>query len=1509
MSLPSPGVLRGHAWFAFAMGWYRCQMPPLPLDERIVVLQRPKNLSLCEASSSSPGVPRHPSRPPAPPTANGKVFHASSYLQAPHLSPYSCNSLSLECKRRLSRVPNLQPDLQPVVLVSSSSPLATATASPPIVYAGYDPSHRHSNGTVSLDAGGAGKGAGSSGHSLRHGGSLKGGKGGKRVSLHLSNAEKKPAAGEQRSHRQSYSSGLQFVPAQAQQQQHKPRREKENPNGSPGVLPRSDRETSLGGSKKSNKLGTVHQNHSSLLPGLQHPVALPHAAVLNPSYPSSSPPLNPLSSSFRSAAASRDHRRRPPILHGLPLSPGSSGVGGFPSPDHTCTVDLSYPFNCGCWELVRRKGFGRGCQGGGGGGGGGGNAGGRSGGTGGAGGRAMGLRSLGGCLSTTSNTSSSNSTASDCRPSLLKPLACASCSSEAGPFESPAMLRKKLAGGCLPCAPSAPLRAIHSCVTGCDPKASQTASSTCSYCSSDPIVVTYNPRRSKPPGRAEGAAYPQAGVFPQSDDDDYSVRTIWPEELAKKMSHSQSQQNSHCAGMGMMGFGSGKPSCMSRAGQNGTNATGGGGMALLDCQNLREFSHGHLTDHAGRRRLWQGKMAALDFMGGGGSSGAEDGRSSLKRLLNKDGDAAGMGDAGDFEDMAYRPCSPSPPQSPLSFSPPPSTPGTLIMNPKPRQRDREREREGGHSLPSAQSLHLVLNSLNRDQDEENSRRHHDADAENAVISAILPFLFLGNERDARTWTCCCASNVGFVVNVTNAPARCTTEEARQTAKGVLVHCQAGVSRSATVVIAYLMKHTLMTMTDAYKYVRGRRPVVSPNLNFMGQLLEFERDLNSGVTPRILTPKLSGLETQCQMPPLPLDERIVVLQRPKNLSLCEASSSSPGVPRHPSRPPAPPTANGKVFHASSYLQAPHLSPYSCNSLSLECKRRLSRVPNLQPDLQPVVLVSSSSPLATATASPPIVYAGYDPSHRHSNGTVTLGPRLPSHTHTHAIDIKVSLDAGGAGKGAGSSGHSLRHGGSLKGGKGGKRVSLHLSNAEKKPAAGEQRSPPPEHPVALPHAAVLNPSYPSSSPPLNPLSSSFRSAAASRDHRRRPPSSMVFPLPGSSGVGGFPSPDHTCTVDLSYPFNCGCWELVRRKGFGRGCQGGGGGGGGGGSPSSSFSCVQTAGGRSGGTRTASDCRPSLLKPLACASCSSEAGPFESPAMLRKKLAGGCLPCAPSAPLRAIHSCVTGCDPKASQTASSTCSYCSSDPIVVTYNPRRSKPPGRAEGAAYPQAGVFPQSDDDDYSVRTIWPEELAKKMSHSQSQQNSHCAGMGMMGFGSGKPSCMSRAGQNGTNATGGGGMALLDCQNFREFSHGHLTDHAGRRRLWQGKMAALDFMGGGGSSGAEDGRSSLKRLLNKDGDAAGMGDAGDFEDMAYRPCSPSPPQSPLSFSPPPSTPGTLIMNPKPRQRDREREREGGHSLPSAQSLHLVLNSLNRDQDEENSRSKTPSAVALLLNKKP
>lgn len=52
---------------------------------------------------------------------------------------------------------------------------------------------------------------------------------------------------------------------------------------------------------------------------------------------------------------------------------------------------------------------------------------------------------------------------------------------------------------------------------------------------------------------------------------------------------------------------------------------------------------------------------------------------------------------------------------------------------------------------------------------------------------------------------------------------------------VLVHCRAGVSRSASVVIAYLIRYYGMTPRDAYSYVKNRRPIINPNPGFIRQL--------------------------------------------------------------------------------------------------------------------------------------------------------------------------------------------------------------------------------------------------------------------------------------------------------------------------------------------------------------------------------------------------------------------------------------------------------------------------------------------------------------------------------------------------------------------------------------------------------------------------------------------------------------------------------------------------
>ncbi|KAJ6582324.1 protein-tyrosine phosphatase-like protein [Mycena capillaripes] len=56
---------------------------------------------------------------------------------------------------------------------------------------------------------------------------------------------------------------------------------------------------------------------------------------------------------------------------------------------------------------------------------------------------------------------------------------------------------------------------------------------------------------------------------------------------------------------------------------------------------------------------------------------------------------------------------------------------------------------------------------------------------------------------------------------------------------VLVHCQQGVSRSASIVIAYLIRDRSMTYDTAYNLVRRRRQCIQPNSGFVKALREWE----------------------------------------------------------------------------------------------------------------------------------------------------------------------------------------------------------------------------------------------------------------------------------------------------------------------------------------------------------------------------------------------------------------------------------------------------------------------------------------------------------------------------------------------------------------------------------------------------------------------------------------------------------------------------------------------
>ncbi|XP_077001074.1 dual specificity protein phosphatase 9 [Tamandua tetradactyla] len=138
---------------------------------------------------------------------------------------------------------------------------------------------------------------------------------------------------------------------------------------------------------------------------------------------------------------------------------------------------------------------------------------------------------------------------------------------------------------------------------------------------------------------------------------------------------------------------------------------------------------------------------------------------------------------------------------------------------------------------------------------------------------ILPNLYLGSARDSANLESLAKLGIRYILNVTpNLPnlfekngdfhykqipisdhwsqnlsqffpeAIAFIDEALSQNCGVLVHCLAGVSRSVTVTVAYLMQKLHLSLGDAYDLVKRKKSNVSPNFNFLGQLLDFERSL-------------------------------------------------------------------------------------------------------------------------------------------------------------------------------------------------------------------------------------------------------------------------------------------------------------------------------------------------------------------------------------------------------------------------------------------------------------------------------------------------------------------------------------------------------------------------------------------------------------------------------------------------------------------------------------------
>ena len=140
------------------------------------------------------------------------------------------------------------------------------------------------------------------------------------------------------------------------------------------------------------------------------------------------------------------------------------------------------------------------------------------------------------------------------------------------------------------------------------------------------------------------------------------------------------------------------------------------------------------------------------------------------------------------------------------------------------------------------------------------------------ISQIDEFIFLGNRKGAMDLTELRHRGISSIVQIqttrtppflgTNFEYHCITipdmpgenilrllpeavrfiHTAVNNNKKVFIHCDAGVSRSTSVTIAYYMATRRWTFSQALDYVKGRRGCAFPNEGFQRQLESL--DLNS-----------------------------------------------------------------------------------------------------------------------------------------------------------------------------------------------------------------------------------------------------------------------------------------------------------------------------------------------------------------------------------------------------------------------------------------------------------------------------------------------------------------------------------------------------------------------------------------------------------------------------------------------------------------------------------------
>ena len=224
----------------------------------------------------------------------------------------------------------------------------------------------------------------------------------------------------------------------------------------------------------------------------------------------------------------------------------------------------------------------------------------------------------------------------------------------------------------------------------------------------------------------------------------------------------------------------------------------------------------------------------------------------------------------------------------------------------------------GALAAAAASQSTATGPIDVREDEDEKLMYHRREAKmreaSAVVSKVCPYLCVSGQQPVEELQSLLSSGVTDIVNTAEMVVQCkypdyfeyyavrmrdspcenimnyfphcvaAVERARKKRGGcLLIHCHQGVSRSCTLIGAYLMWRDGLSQPEAIDKVREARGVARPNPGFLIRLDEWHRHLES--PPTIAIHKLTPFSEECVLPP------VLALQAPSERGVIDFDPKS------------------------------------------------------------------------------------------------------------------------------------------------------------------------------------------------------------------------------------------------------------------------------------------------------------------------------------------------------------------------------------------------------------------------------------------------------------------------------------------------------------------------------------------------------------------------------------------------------------------------------------------